>query len=79
MDPERWKRIKQIFGEAWTLEPARRTDYLIEACGNDDSLRRETENLIASLEESKDFLELPPESGLLADDSDGDLASKRIG
>lgn len=71
MDPKRWERIKKIFGEARTLEPARRKDYLIEACGSDDSLLRETEALINSLEESKNFLEMPPESGLLADGSDG--------
>jgi serine/threonine-protein kinase len=48
MTPERWRQIKQVFGEALLREPSQRTAFLNEACGDDDDLRVEVESLLDS-------------------------------
>ena len=47
MTPERWKRLEQIFHAAREAGPANRAAYLAAACGDDQSLRREIEHLLA--------------------------------
>jgi hypothetical protein len=39
MTPERWSRIKEIFGAALETPPAERGVYLDSACGGDAELR----------------------------------------
>jgi len=48
VDDKRWKAIQTIFAAAGKLEDDKRTAYLDEACGGDDELRREVEELLAS-------------------------------
>ena len=52
MQPERWKRIKEIFHSAADCEPAKRPALLDAACGFDTALRQEVESLLASHEHS---------------------------
>jgi serine/threonine-protein kinase len=47
MNPERWRRIEEIFGAAAGRPPAEREDYLTRACGDDAELRREALELLA--------------------------------
>jgi non-specific serine/threonine protein kinase/serine/threonine-protein kinase len=47
-DQESWKKVKEIFGAALDLGPARRAAYLDEACARDEGLRAEVESLIAA-------------------------------
>ena len=47
MDPERWKRIEEIYHSALEHEPGGRTAFLAEACHSDADLRREVEGLLA--------------------------------
>ncbi len=71
MDTIRWERIEEIFNHALFLEPVERSEYLAEACSEDQSLRKEVESLISSHEEDSTFLQQPVlEMGLkiLADD-----------
>ena len=72
MNPERWERIKELFGSALEKEPAEREAFLIGACGEDASLHAELKSLLASYgsERSASF----PQSGEVAD-----LAGRRIG
>jgi predicted Ser/Thr protein kinase len=59
MNPEKWRRLKQVFDEAMNRDPARRLDFIQNACGDDESLLREAESLLASHENCGDFLEQP--------------------
>jgi Tol biopolymer transport system component/serine/threonine protein kinase len=46
MTPERWARIKEIFGAALELRDSERVEYLKQNCGTDTNLRAEVEQLL---------------------------------
>jgi len=46
-DPDTWKRIKKILGEALDLDSAERGDFILKACADDAALRAEVESLAA--------------------------------
>jgi tRNA A-37 threonylcarbamoyl transferase component Bud32/tetratricopeptide (TPR) repeat protein len=58
MTRERWQRIQDLFYSAADLPPARRADYLHDACAGDESLIRQVEDLIASEHEAEGFLDV---------------------
>jgi serine/threonine protein kinase/Tol biopolymer transport system component len=60
MTPERWRQIDHLFHVALGYEPAQRADFLISACGDDESLRQEVESLLSSHQEAESFIETPP-------------------
>jgi eukaryotic-like serine/threonine-protein kinase len=71
VNPERWERLEQLFHAALEQEPGSRARFLREACGGDQSLRREVEALLARQAESPEFLESPAlhvEAQALADE-----------
>ena len=43
-----WEKVKQIFSSALELEPDKRTAFLREACGGDESLLAEVQSLLAA-------------------------------
>ena len=47
MDPERWRRVEEIYHKALEFEPNARAAFLETACESDQELRREVESLIA--------------------------------
>ncbi len=47
MEPGRWQRIWDLFARATALEPERRDAILAEACGGDETARREVASLLA--------------------------------
>ena len=57
MKPEDYKKVKEIFGSALEVDPARRGDYLSEACDGDDHLRSEVDRLLNSYDD--EFMEMP--------------------
>ena len=57
--PERWQQAKEIFKSALDLEPSERASFLSEVCSGDESMRREVESLLASLDQGESFLETP--------------------
>ncbi len=59
MKPDRWQRLKGLFAEAQSLDPAERTDFLDRACGDDRELRSELESLLAAEQNAGPFLETP--------------------
>ncbi|HSE40802.1 MAG TPA: protein kinase, partial [Acidobacteriota bacterium] len=59
MDPERWKRIDEIFHAALDRNSSARETYLLAACKGDDSLRSEVEALIASHENESSLFQDP--------------------
>jgi eukaryotic-like serine/threonine-protein kinase len=54
-----WKRIKEIFHSAQELDPAERSDFLDDACGDDQSIREEVEALLTADAGNDDFLSAP--------------------
>jgi eukaryotic-like serine/threonine-protein kinase len=50
--PEQWRNMKELFGAALECEPNRRTAFLREACGSNESLRVELESLLSSHEQT---------------------------
>lgn len=74
MTPERWQKVDQLFHAALAYEPSQRVDFLVSACGGDESLRREVESLISSHEVAESFIETPAgdvAAGLLQRDEPG--------
>jgi TolB-like protein/Tfp pilus assembly protein PilF/predicted Ser/Thr protein kinase len=47
MNPDRWRRIEQLYHAALEQEPARRGGFLADACREDTDLRLEVESLLA--------------------------------
>jgi eukaryotic-like serine/threonine-protein kinase len=66
MDQQRWQQIKVLLDSAVELTPERRSSFLAEACGNDQSLRAEIEGLLMHYEQAEDFLEGNPGTELYA-------------
>jgi eukaryotic-like serine/threonine-protein kinase len=62
-----WGRIKEILDEAIRRRPDERPVFLDEACGGNDSIRREVQSLLSSFESAESFMEDPPFKGLTAD------------
>ena len=47
MNPERWRRIEELYNAAQEREPEERGAFLADACRGDDELKREIERLLA--------------------------------
>ena len=47
MTSERWRQIELVYHAALEREPKARTEYVAEACGGDEDLRKEVESLLA--------------------------------
>jgi dienelactone hydrolase len=46
MNPDRWKRLEEIYHSARTRDAAERAVYVAEACGEDEDLRAQVESLL---------------------------------
>src|SRR5216117_890030 len=46
MDPERWRRVEELYHCALDRRPCERDAFLLEACASDEQLRREIESLL---------------------------------
>ncbi|HKQ48220.1 MAG TPA: serine/threonine-protein kinase [Phycisphaerae bacterium] len=57
MTPERWQRLKNVIESALEREPAARGAFLLEACGQDATLRAEAESFVAAHDDDPSFLE----------------------
>jgi len=53
LTPEKWQRIKELFGSALEQEPGERSAFLQSACGQDQELRAELESLLVSFDSNK--------------------------
>ena len=58
---DRWRRVWDLFHSALNLESAQRSAFLEQACGSDDDLRLEVEELLASHERGSSLLDQPVE------------------
>lgn len=59
MTPERWQQVKEIFNSAIHYRPEERGRFISQACSGDEDLRSEVESLIASHEQSGEFIDRP--------------------
>jgi len=59
MEPERWRKIEELYHAALAVEGSARAAFLERACGGDDDLRREVESLLASDAAAGSFIESP--------------------
>jgi len=60
MTPENWKQLKDAFQSLVECPPAERAARLDEVCAGNAELRRELELLLASDDQARSFLEVPP-------------------
>ena len=58
MNPERWRRMEELYHAVMERAPAEQAAYLAEACGDDQELRHEVASLLRN-EEQGAFLERP--------------------
>ena len=56
MNPDRWRKIDQLFEAALEREPEDRAAFLDQACGNDPDLRREVEKMLNFERRAEDFI-----------------------
>ncbi len=59
MIPKRWQTIEEIFHLALQQEPGKRSSFLQEACGGDESLRKEVESLLQYQTQGESSTEAP--------------------
>jgi serine/threonine protein kinase len=68
MDPDRWRRIKDVYSEACKRQGGERERFLADACAGDPLLRDEVEGLLSQPASTNNLLELfgGPELALVA-------------
>ena len=59
MDAERWQKIERLYHAALELAEGQRAAFVDQACGEDESLKREVMSLLAQSEGVDSFLEAP--------------------
>jgi hypothetical protein len=59
MQPERWRKIDQLFHLALEKPRDERELFLAEFCAGDEVLQKEVEDLILSHERAERFIEIP--------------------
>src|SRR6187402_247005 len=59
MSADRFAEVERLYHEAAKRPPAERAVFLDEACGADDTLRREVESLLALQTDAEGFLSRP--------------------
>src|ERR1051326_1625141 len=83
MTPDDWQRVKEIFQAALDLPRSERAEYGRTAAAHGTELRREVESLLASADDSEEFLSCPAADyvpGAMEDDEAPDTnLGRRIG
>ena len=69
MDPERWKKIEELYQAAMAQPAEKRADILQRACPGDPELRAEVESLLDAAGGASSFLEGSPVSGAAGADT----------
>jgi len=59
VEAERWQKIERLYHSALELAEGQRAAFLDQACGEDESLRREVASLLAQSQGEDSFLEVP--------------------
>ncbi len=75
MPPDRWRRLQEIFHRAMEAPGNERPSLVVEACGDDLTLRQEIEDLLKSQDRIQDFLETPA----AVQEADAEWIGRRLG
>ena len=59
MEPKRWQMVEELYHAALEREKDERAEFLEQACGGDEALRREVESLLAYEKPAEAFMEAP--------------------
>ena len=59
MEPERWRRIEEVYDAALNVDHGERIAFLDNVCDGDESLRVEVESLLAGEKQEATVLESP--------------------
>src|SRR5579862_9093402 len=59
MEPERWRRVEEVYHSVLRVPRDQRAAFLEEECHHDEALRREIESLLAYETSAKEFIESP--------------------
>jgi eukaryotic-like serine/threonine-protein kinase len=83
MNPERWKRVREVFDQAISVPEGARAAFLDSVCSGDIELRQEVESLLRSHQEAGSiFLEKPAadlKTALAGAAEHGSRAGRRVG
>jgi serine/threonine protein kinase len=81
MKSEHWQRVKQVVGEAMTLDAVERESFLDRVCQGDSELHNEVRSLLSSHDQAGTEFMNQPAVDLQDDGANGapELASSRIG
>lgn len=82
MNPERWKRLDELFHSALEREPDELAVFIVEACAGDGELLQELKSMIAHHQQAKSFIEQPAyavAAETLLDDHTHSLVGKPFG
>ena len=81
MDPERYRRVDQVFQQALSQTPDSVESFLREACGDDEDLRREVQSLLAHDRQAGSLIDSPVPSSIAmrqADQKDEDFSGRTL-
>ena len=59
MEPERWRRVEELYHASLKVATSQRPAFLQDACGEDEELRREVESLLVHEKSAEGFIEAP--------------------
>jgi serine/threonine-protein kinase len=59
MPEKNWEKVKDVFHEALLLQSSEREAFLDEVCAGNVDLQTEVQSLLGSLNQAKNFLEMP--------------------
>jgi eukaryotic-like serine/threonine-protein kinase len=59
MNSDEWRKVEQVFYAALELKEGQLDDFLAQACGDNESLRKEVESLLEAHKQSPNFIEHP--------------------
>ncbi len=74
MEPERWRRVEELYHSVLRVPRDRRAAFLENECQQDEALRREVESLLSYETSAKEFIESPAfdlAARLMAEDKAG--------
>lgn len=78
MEPERWRRVEELYHSALGLPGSQRASFLRDECRNDQDLREEVESLLSCANSVAEFMESPAfevAAKLMAEDTSGKPAT----
>jgi serine/threonine protein kinase len=82
VNPERWRRIEELYHTALARAESERAAFLAQVCAGDEALKREVESLLAQTASGAAFLDRPalaPAAQIVGDVTAPVLTGQRLG